>query len=156
VRPGEWYRIAALIGVLLEVPEFSGGHSRVTLRSYWGAPNNGRSVRDGCFFRICNYEQVLRDIFAIDRAKRDLIILNGGQRTKNWEARTTKALSACITTSLPGGSEQRSWLVSCVDGFWPGCEPRETQNGSTQLCVHSRRNHSGARGVGGKNSIDWR
>ena len=77
----------ALIGVLLEVPEFSGGHSRVTLRSYWGAPNNGRSVRDGCFFPICNYEQVLLDIFAIDRAKRDLIILDEGQRVKNWGRR---------------------------------------------------------------------
>jgi len=39
----------APIGVLLEVPEFSGGHSRVTLRSYWAAPNNGRSVRGRVF-----------------------------------------------------------------------------------------------------------
>jgi ERCC4-related helicase len=41
------------------------------------------------FFTICNYEQVLRDLLAIERAKWDLIILDEGQRIKNWEAKTT-------------------------------------------------------------------
>ena len=46
--------------------------------------------KNGCFFTICNYEQVLRDILAIGRAKWDLIVLDEGQRIKNWEAKTTQ------------------------------------------------------------------
>ena len=41
------------------------------------------------FFTICNYEQVLRDILPIERVAWDLIILDEGQRIKNWEAKTT-------------------------------------------------------------------
>ena len=41
------------------------------------------------FFTICNYEQVLRDILPIERVRWDLIILDEGQRIKNWEAKTT-------------------------------------------------------------------
>jgi len=42
------------------------------------------------FFTICNYEQVLRDIAAIERMAWDLIILDEGQRIKNWEAKTSR------------------------------------------------------------------
>ena len=41
------------------------------------------------FFTICNYEQVLRDLLAVERVKWDLIVLDEGQRIKNWEAKTT-------------------------------------------------------------------
>ena len=41
-----------------------------------------------CFFTVCNYEQVLRDISAIERVRWDLIILNEGQRIKNWQSKT--------------------------------------------------------------------
>ncbi len=41
------------------------------------------------FFTVCNYEQVLRDLLAVERVKWDLIILDEGQRIKNWEAKTT-------------------------------------------------------------------
>jgi SNF2 family DNA or RNA helicase len=44
------------------------------------------------FFTICNYEQVLRDIQAIERVKWDLIILDEGQRIKNWEAKTSNVI----------------------------------------------------------------
>jgi len=44
------------------------------------------------FFTVCNYEQVLRDILAIERVKWDLIILDEGQRIKNWEAKTTNVV----------------------------------------------------------------
>jgi ERCC4-related helicase len=44
------------------------------------------------FFTICNYEQVLRDILAIEQAKWDLIILDEGQRIKNWEAKTARVV----------------------------------------------------------------
>jgi superfamily II DNA or RNA helicase len=47
-----------------------------------------------CFFTICNYEQVLRDILAIERVKWDLILLDEGQRIKNWEAKTSNVIKS--------------------------------------------------------------
>jgi superfamily II DNA or RNA helicase len=44
------------------------------------------------FFTICNYEQVLRDIAHIERARWDLVILDEGQRIKNWEAKTSRVV----------------------------------------------------------------
>ena len=41
------------------------------------------------FFTICNYEQVLRDVTAIETVPWDLIILDEGQRIKNWESKTS-------------------------------------------------------------------
>ena len=47
-----------------------------------------------CFFTICNYEQVLRDLLSIERVKWDFIILDEGQRIKNWEAKTSQVIKA--------------------------------------------------------------
>jgi len=47
-----------------------------------------------CFFTVCNYEQVLRDILSIEKVKWDLIILDEGQRIKNWEAKTSQMVKA--------------------------------------------------------------
>ena len=44
------------------------------------------------FFSICNYEQVLRDATHIETVPFDLIILDEGQRIKNWEAKTSAVL----------------------------------------------------------------
>jgi superfamily II DNA or RNA helicase len=57
-------------------------------------PIAGRAeqYRSGCFFTICNYEQVLKDILAIEQVPWDLIILDEGQRIKNWEAKTTRVV----------------------------------------------------------------
>lgn len=49
---------------------------------------------NACFFTICNYEQVLRDILAIERVKWDLIMLDEGQRIKNWEAKTSNVIKS--------------------------------------------------------------
>jgi superfamily II DNA or RNA helicase len=46
------------------------------------------------FFTVCNYEQVLRDFLPIERAKWDLIILDEGQRIKNWEAQTARIIKS--------------------------------------------------------------
>ncbi len=51
----------------------------------------GQYERD-CFFTVCNYEQVLRDILTIERVSWDLIILDEGQRIKNWEAKTSRII----------------------------------------------------------------
>lgn len=48
--------------------------------------------RSDRFFTICNYEQVLKDITAIETARWDLIILDEGQRIKNWEAKTSRVV----------------------------------------------------------------
>ncbi|MBN1590998.1 MAG: DEAD/DEAH box helicase [Pirellulales bacterium] len=45
-----------------------------------------------CFFTICNYEQVLRDILPIEHNRWDLIILDEGQRIKNWESKTARVI----------------------------------------------------------------
>jgi len=47
---------------------------------------------DTCFFTVCNYEQVLRDILAIEPVKWDLIILDEGQRIKNWASKTSAVI----------------------------------------------------------------
>lgn len=45
-----------------------------------------------CFFTICNYEQVLKDINSIEQCGWDLIVLDEGQRIKNWEAKTSRVV----------------------------------------------------------------
>jgi hypothetical protein len=45
-----------------------------------------------CFYTICNYEQVLKDILSIEQTPWDLIILDEGQRIKNWESKTTRVV----------------------------------------------------------------
>jgi SNF2 family DNA or RNA helicase len=52
----------------------------------------GQQYARDCFFTICNYEQVLRDILDIERVKWDLIILDEGQRIKNWESKTARVI----------------------------------------------------------------
>ena len=47
---------------------------------------------DDAFFKITNYEAVLRDVMAIKRWRPDLIILDEAQRIKNFETKTHQAL----------------------------------------------------------------
>jgi SNF2-related domain/Helicase conserved C-terminal domain/SWIM zinc finger len=74
-----------------EILRFSERDCQIVLGS---AEQRAAQYENGCFFTICNYEQVLRDILAIDRAKWDLIILDEGQRIKNWEAKTTQTMKS--------------------------------------------------------------
>ena len=50
------------------------------------------------FFTICNYEQVLRDLTYIEQVPWDLIILDEGQRIKNWESKTAKLIKSLRST----------------------------------------------------------
>ena len=67
----------------------------------------GRQYGNDCFFTICNYEQVLRDLLAIERTAWDLIILDEGQRIKNWESKTSRVVKglrsqfALVLTGTP-------------------------------------------------------
>jgi len=61
----------------------------------------------GAFFSVCNYEQVLRDLPSIEAARWDLIILDEGQRIKNWQAKTSRVIKglaspfALVLTGTP-------------------------------------------------------
>ena len=74
-----------------EVMRFSERSCQIVLGS---AAERTAQYDNDCFFTICNYEQVLRDILAIERAKWDLIVLDEGQRIKNWEAKTTQTMKS--------------------------------------------------------------
>src|SRR6266571_4454307 len=54
--------------------------------------SRGAQYANNCFFTVCNYEQVLHDILSIERVNWDLIILDEGQRIKNWEAKTSRVI----------------------------------------------------------------
>lgn len=69
------------------------------------AAERGGQYANQCFFTVCNYEQVLRDILAIEPVKWDLIILDEGQRIKNWESKTSaiiKGLKSRFALVLSG------------------------------------------------------
>ncbi len=59
------------------------------------------------FYRLVNYEQVVRDREAINAWKPDVIVLDEAQRIKNWEAKTSKAVKklqsryAMVLTGTP-------------------------------------------------------
>jgi len=72
-----------------EIKRFSDRSCQLVLGK---ASERVRRYDGGSFFTVCNYEQVLRDIMAIERVPWDLIILDEGQRIKNWEAKTSRVI----------------------------------------------------------------
>lgn len=56
--------------------------------------DRARQYDGGAFFTVCNYEQVLRDLEFVERAPWDLIILDEGQRIKNWESKTSRVIQS--------------------------------------------------------------
>jgi SNF2 domain-containing protein/SWIM zinc finger len=74
-----------------EILRFSQRDCQIVLGS---AAQRAAQYENDCFFTICNYEQVLRDLLSIERAKWDLIVLDEGQRIKNWEAKTTQTMKS--------------------------------------------------------------
>ncbi|MBN4050396.1 DEAD/DEAH box helicase [Desulfobulbus sp. AH-315-M07] len=77
----------------------------------------------GAFFTVCNYEQVLRDVLAIEQVRWDLIILDEAQRIKNWEAKTSRLIKALRSryalaltgTPLENRLEELYSVVSFID-----------------------------------------
>jgi len=74
-----------------EIHRFSNRDCHIVLGS---APQRAAQYGNSCFFTICNYEQVLRDIRLIEQVRWDLIIIDEGQRIKNWEAKTTQMIKS--------------------------------------------------------------
>ncbi|NUQ61545.1 MAG: DEAD/DEAH box helicase [Pirellulales bacterium] len=72
-----------------EIRRFSHREAQIVAGSTAG---RAKQYDNNCFFTICNYEQVLRDILAIERVRWDLIILDEGQRIKNWESKTARVM----------------------------------------------------------------
>jgi len=87
-----------------EIGRFSGRPVRLVLG---GAADRAHQYESERFFTICNYEQVLRDVLAIERVPWDLIVLDEGQRIKNWEAKTSAVIKglrsrfALVLTGTP-------------------------------------------------------
>jgi SNF2 family DNA or RNA helicase len=80
------------------------------------------------FFTICNYEQVLRDILAIEAVPWDVIILDEAQRIKNWEAKTSRIIKGLRSqfalvlsgTPLENRLEELFSVVEFIDNRWLG------------------------------------
>jgi SNF2 family DNA or RNA helicase len=59
------------------------------------------------FYRLVNYEQVIRDLGSLNVWKPDLIVLDEAQRIKNWESKTSRAVKklasryAIVLTGTP-------------------------------------------------------
>ncbi len=75
----------------IEIRRFCDRSCRLVLGS---AKDRALQYQGDQFFTICNYEQVLRDVLAVERVSWDLIILDEGQRIKNWEAKTSRIVKA--------------------------------------------------------------
>lgn len=87
-----------------EIERFSDLSAQLILGA--AADRPGQYQNDS-FFTICNYEQVLKDILAVENCEWDLIILDEGQRIKNWEAKTSRVIKglnspyALVLTGTP-------------------------------------------------------
>ncbi len=59
------------------------------------------------FYRLVNYEQVVRDLDALNDWQPDVVVLDEAQRIKNWEAKTSRAVKklrsryALVLTGTP-------------------------------------------------------
>ena len=74
-----------------EIERFCEAKAQVVAGS---AQQRAEQYDSGGFFCICNYEQVLRDLDSIEPVAWDLIILDEGQRIKNWESKTSRCIKA--------------------------------------------------------------
>ncbi len=79
----------------IEIERFSHRSCNLILGS---AEQRAQQYHSDDFFTVCNYEQVLRDYLSIEQVKWDLIILDEGQRIKNWEAKTSRMVKALKST----------------------------------------------------------
>lgn len=78
-----------------EITRFCDRECQVVVGS---AASRAEQYASDAFFTICNYEQVLRDVLHIERNHWDLIILDEGQRIKNWEAKTSRVIKSLRST----------------------------------------------------------
>jgi SNF2 family DNA or RNA helicase len=83
-----------------------------------------RMYQQAAFYKLVNYEQVIRDLESINNWSADLIVLDEAQRIKNWESKTSrdvkrlKSKYAFVLTGTPieNRLEELYSIVSFVDG----------------------------------------
>lgn len=101
-----------------EIQRFSNRTSQIVVGS---GEERVAQYQSDAFFTICNYEQVLRDEPTINRVPWDLIVLDEGQRIKNWESKTSnviKSLRSRFALVLSGTPlENRLEELYTVAGF---------------------------------------
>jgi superfamily II DNA or RNA helicase len=78
-----------------EIARFSDRSAQLVIG---GATMRADQYASAHFFTICNYEQVLRDLTAVEAVAWDLIILDEGQRIKNWESKTSQVIRSLNST----------------------------------------------------------
>jgi SNF2 family DNA or RNA helicase len=136
-----------------EVQRFSDRSAEIVTGS---AKDRPRAYAGDVFFTICNYEQVLKDILHIEKTRWDLVVLDEGQRIKNWEAKTSRVIKGLRSrfalvlsgTPLENRLDELHSVVAFVD-------PHRLGPGFRFLHRHQRRNEDG-RLVGFKNLGDLR
>ncbi len=108
------------------------------------AKDRARAYAGDAFFTVCNYEQVLKDILHIERTRWDLIVLDEGQRIKNWEAKTSRVIKglasrfALVLTGTP--LENRLDDLHSVVAF---VDPHQLGPSFRFLHRHQRRDQDG-------------
>ncbi len=89
-----------------------------------GGPNDRRDqYATDTFYRLVNYEQVVRDREAINAWKPDVVVLDEAQRIKNWEAKTSREVKKLVSryamvltgTPLENKLEELYSIVQFVD-----------------------------------------
>lgn len=103
-----------------EINRFCDASSQVVIGS---AEERVDQYQSDTFFTICNYEQVLRDYAVIEQIPWDLIILDEGQRIKNWESKTSRLITSLQSpfalvlsgTPLENRLEELYTVVSFID-----------------------------------------
>ncbi|MCL2724496.1 MAG: DEAD/DEAH box helicase [Polyangiaceae bacterium] len=124
-----------------EIQRFSGRSVEIVAGS---ASDRARAYAGDAFFTICNYEQVLKDILHVEKTRWDLIVLDEGQRIKNWEAKTSrviKGLSSRFALVLSGTPlENRLDDLHSVVAF---VDPHRLGPAFRFLHRHQRRNDDG-------------
>ena len=122
------------------------------------------------FYRLINYEQVVRDLDELNAWQPDLIVLDEAQRIKNWESKTSRAVKklrsryAIVLTGTPlenkleelyshrrsssttAGSGRRSSSSATTASSTPTASCSATAT-STRSASGSRRSCCGARGA---------
>jgi SNF2 family DNA or RNA helicase len=105
------------------------------------------------FYRLVNYEQVVRDREAINGWKPDVIVLDEAQRIKNWESKTSRAVKklssryAMVLTGTPleNKLEELYSIVQFVD---------ERRFGPAYQFLHDHRVHDSQGNLVGYRNLD--
>lgn len=78
-----------------EVSRFCDRSHRIVMGT---AEERATQYADDTFFKIANYEQIVRDEAVVQEIEWDLIILDEGQRIKNWESKTSRTFQMLKST----------------------------------------------------------